>query len=451
MLVEGPLSRIRPDLRRVWAARIVPIAVMLGLTVACGVASDPEPAAPEHVFLIVFDTLRADRLGSYGHDRETSPNLDRLARDGSLFASAVSLSSWTKPSTATLLTSLSPSTHRVGTFDSVIPEAATTLAERLAEAGFETLGFSANIFVSEKFGFGQGFHELHSLGSENAVDSQSPLAYRMALDAVDPSRKQFFYLHLIGPHGPYCPTPEHKRKFVAVGNPKLDRRQCGGGQWYRAESSEELQYLRDLYDAEISEEDAYFGEFLDRLDSLEFATEPLVVFTSDHGEAFREHRRMEHGNNLFNEEIRVPLIFRGPGVPVARHAAIVGLHDVAPTILSLAGLEIPDAFEGVDVSAPIPHGRAIPLHEFQEVAKDREYLGIIAGGVKAFWDSERTEEHLYLDWRADSPDRNLAAERPELLERLIEQLTSDRRSEIGGESTELDQETRRKLKALGYL
>jgi arylsulfatase len=257
---------------------------------------------------------------------------------------------------------------------------------------------------------------------------------------------------MIGPHGPYCPDPEFKAKFVRGLQPKLDRRHCrGGGKWYEADGPKEVAALRDRYDAEIAEEDAYLGMFLARLDAMELPSEPLVVFTSDHGEAFGEHGRMEHGNNLFNEEIHVPLIFRGPGVPVGRRDDVVGLHDVAPTVLALAGVEVPDAFEGVDLFDAVPEDRPILLREFEETAGDVEFHGVVVGGLKAFWDDDQTKRYLYPDWSVDAPGSNRAAERPELLERLIELSADEDAAEMEDGEVELDEDTKRRLEALGYL
>lgn len=403
------------------------------------------------VIIIVYDTLRADHLGCYGNPRAVSPNLDRFASEGTLFESAVSLSSWTKPSTTTLLTSLSPSDHEVGYFKSVVPKECIMLSSVFRDAGYETYGFSANVNIDSKFGFDQGFDIFEKLGSENSRTSNTQQIFQKAVDLLDQSKHQFIYLHLIGPHAPYCPPAKTQMKIMKVSNPKVDQRQRQRGGWFRFDSLEELDYLRGLYDAEILAEDVHFGWFVKELRTRGLYDKTLVVFTSDHGEAFYEHEQMEHGNNLFHEEIHVPLMIRGPGVPSMRRREIVGLHDVAPTILSLIKLPVPESFQGVDLFSSVPADRVIRLREFREDYNDKEWYGVIARGMKAVWDDSPMNEFLFCNWRKDAFSQNQAALEHRLFESLKELGITGANASLKRENTELDEKTMQELRSLGYL
>jgi arylsulfatase A-like enzyme len=283
--------------------------------------------------LVVIDTLRQDHLRAYGYHRETGPVLTRLADEGAVL-DALTPAPWTKPAMASVFTGLHPLRHQaVGLRDS-LPQAARSLAEALRERGYDTLGVTANAFSSGRFGMDQGFRESLYLGDAG----HSPFASAEEVNAevlkrLDSLRPPFFlFVHYLDPHAPYeapgwgVVRPGRSGRPVSIQD--LD------AETFRRRPPELLQRALDNYDGEIVRASAALGRLLERL----AGAAPLTVVTSDHGEEFEEHGRMGHGQTLYDEVLRVPLIVHWPGrVPPGRRAGIVSLLDLAPTLMDLAG------------------------------------------------------------------------------------------------------------------
>ncbi|MBM4269323.1 MAG: sulfatase [Deltaproteobacteria bacterium] len=442
--------------RLVRATAALLVLLSVGAALRLGPSRPAQPEPPTHVFLVVYDTLRADHLGAYGYERPVSPNLDALARESAVFESVVSLSSWTKPSVTTILTSISPADHGVGYQASRLPEGTPTLARALHAAGFETLGWSANVNVSAEAGLAQGFDAFEEVGSENVRHSTTPEIVGKAIARIDPGRRQLFFLHLIGPHGPYVPSDEARAKLAHGRDAAVEERMKHEfpAVWYRIDHPGQIDYLRSLYDAEILDEDAAIAPLLAAIRERGLDGRSLFVLTSDHGEAFGEHGTMEHGNTLFHEEIHVPLLIRGPGIAPTRHPTVAGLHDVAPTVLARVGVEPPKTFGGIDLlGADVrqTNGRTIRLREFAESDDDRELLGVIADGKKAIWSpQDESVRFLFEDWHADANDLDRAQAHEDEMRELASRGGADPARALPPSSMEISEETRRKMEALGY-
>ncbi|HSF20306.1 MAG TPA: sulfatase [Vicinamibacteria bacterium] len=310
------------------------------------------------IVLYVVDTLRADHLGCYGSSVPT-PNFDRLAAEGILFENALSTSSWTKPSTASLLTGLYPSTHGALDRPDRLPESAFTLAERLRLRGYSTVAVTANSNIDPVWGFDQGFElfvrpEVPDRDPEGRATRNLHAEEVQEIALAEWRRRKaagegplFLYVHVVDPHGPYDPPEwllEQPRPESLVDTNKvqveLNTR--------RREATEELLSAMDaLYSAEVAYVDRAFGRFLEALDG---SNEAIVVLTSDHGEGFQEHGFSSHGMSLFDEELRIPLVFFAPRM-LPRGVVIrdrVSLVDVVPTLLGLIGQPMSDT-PGVDL------------------------------------------------------------------------------------------------------
>jgi arylsulfatase A-like enzyme len=317
----------------------------------------PAPGArPRNVIIYLVDTLRADHLGCYGYKRPVSPRLDAFARDATVFRHTVAQSSWTRPSTTTILTGLLPRTHGVfGHRDALAPQA-VTLAERLQARGYHTAGFVTNPNVAPDFGLNQGFEIYHLMGTKHRAATDVNHRAAQWLDTEWKKDAPFFlYLHTMEPHAPYSAPSSFRQRFApGVRNPA----------WTRMEFLEDLEDgethatpeirhgLQDLYDAEIAANDDAFGALIDLLVRRGLWDDTVVVFVSDHGEELGDHGGWEHGKTLHTEMLEVPLIVRIPGASgrvVERQAQQV---DVAPTVLTILGLQIPAGLEGRSLLAP---------------------------------------------------------------------------------------------------
>ncbi|MDQ1349581.1 MAG: hypothetical protein QG573_2962 [Acidobacteriota bacterium] len=332
------------------AAMAAPAAILALLLSAAGCRRAPR----DNVILIVVDTVRADHLSLAGYGRPTTPRLAEYAQRGTYFERFHSHSSWTRTSVATLLTSLMPRAHGLISSADVLPRALTTLPEVLQEAGYQTFAFVANPQVHPQFGFEQGFDRFHELfrpeTDENGIATEDPLAsatddrvLAKALSVLLEERASpyFAYIHLLDPHGPYTPDPADAALFV---DPAYNGILRGSLRDFRRiprlrKNPRELAQFIALYDAEIRGTDRDLGEFLDRLDRAGGLQGTHVIVTADHGEEFLEHGGTGHGRRLYQEQVHIPLLWLGPGVPPGLKVQdLGGLIDIAPTLLDVLGL-----------------------------------------------------------------------------------------------------------------
>jgi arylsulfatase A-like enzyme len=330
------------------------------------------PARPRNVILISLDTLRPDHLGCYGHGRETSPALDALAARGLRCADASSAAPWTLPAHTTMFTGLYPSHHGVKDYSHRLGDGAVTLAEVLAERGFQTWAVINTWNLADpRFGIFQGFrsedvHYVRETGPKQQVLNTGREVARLArerLEARDPARPFFLLAHFYDAHTDFTPDDEYRARFVA---PYAGRLDGSTAQLFALRErglqlpEADLRFLRELYDAEIRQLDDLLAEFFAYLADEGLEEETLIVVTSDHGEEFQEHGGLLHGRTQFEELLRVPLILAGPGVP--RGLVLeepVHLVDLLPTILGRLGIEPPGKLDGLDL-APAWGGSQLP-------------------------------------------------------------------------------------------
>jgi arylsulfatase A-like enzyme len=355
-------------------------------SLALGVLLLASPGSPNLV-LVTVDTLRADRLGAYGHPLATSPNLDALAREGTLFLDVFAQSHWTLPSHATMLTGRRPLVHGALDLDDVLSPALGTLAERLRDRGFRTAAFVGGnrySFIGAARGFDQGFEtyahyphpgrfrsgrllrfldHLHVRQVRHHVgnaEAETGAALRWLATRGD--EPFFLFVHYYDVHSkthrlPYEAPEPWRTAFCAEalgdfdgcdaeGRCATDRLRAIWAGLSPEPDAGELERLRCLYDGGVAFVDAQLGRLFAGLERLGLGERTLVAVTSDHGEAFFEHGYPIH-TNLFDEVLRVPLILRGPGVPAGLRVAETGrLLDLVPTLLDRLGIPQPADLPG---------------------------------------------------------------------------------------------------------
>lgn len=331
------------------------------LTVEFHAPAPPITRSKEHPNLVLFvvDTLRADRLHTYGHDRPTSPTLDQLAEEGLVCHRAFSAAAWTLPGTASILTGAAPPRTGVGAVGSAsLPHGLDTLAEALQRSGVRTAAFCANPLVAPSAAFDQGFDEFVSARWDMARDLGDPWNAWIR----NAGEEQFFlYVHVVEPHYPYMPTEESCEELgiappVPADQPDL---RVLLRQWYEtgAGDLETLERLAerqlDLYDAEVLDADRVLSRLLDALRESGHLEETVVCVTSDHGEEFLEHGWAQHDAQLWAESVQVPLVLWGAGVPEARiHEPMENRH-LAATLTRLGGHEPPSSWDSWDILDPL--------------------------------------------------------------------------------------------------
>lgn len=342
---------------------------------ATGWAGRGVTSSAPNIILIIADTLRADAVGSYGAGPGATPALDRFASEAVRFENTYAQSTWTRPSIATILTSLHPSVHGLMHKMDALPDRVTTVAEALRAQGYWTAGFVSNINVAPIFNFQQGFDEYTYLAPAFyfwATDSATRLAIYKGLrvvrerlfgdriyfynyyqdaavvtDAVSnwlrrrPPSPFFLLVHYMDPHDPYFEIPYDGRGVARVVNPDPP--------------ASRKNELRALYSEDVGYLDQHLGTLFALLKSRDLYDNSIIALTADHGEEFQDHGGWWHGTTLYAEQLRVPLIVKRAheeraGQVESRAARTL---DIAPTLLAAAGLASPPDFTGRGLFGPM--------------------------------------------------------------------------------------------------
>jgi arylsulfatase A-like enzyme len=417
--------------------------VVLATLVLFGCSGENQ-TPPRRIVVVTWDTTRADRLGCYGYDQPTTPNLDRFAEEAVLFEQAVSPVPTTLPSHSSMFTGLYPQDHGVR-YNIVyrLEDELETLAERLGAAGYRTAGFPAALVLADKYGLSQGFeHWSQPTPAEDLQDVNHPLGgTRIAGAGVDEALEwlaaqgdasSFLWLHFYDPHGPFTPPFPYSSQF------------------------------RDKpYDGEIAYTDAQFGRLLDALRDDPAWDETLVVMAGDHGEGLQDHGESWHSYLLYETTQRVPLIVRAPGYEARRVEQPVALPDIAPTVLDLAGLEPLEGIRGVSLADAMGGGDPPSRFIYFETHAGALNYGWqkIAGVRFANWKlidpSDSSAPELYDLAQDPGETTNLATRDPERVARFQRELRKvaepirESNPELADKT--LSPEQQRAMAALGYV
>jgi arylsulfatase A-like enzyme len=443
---------------------------------ALGLWSDPVMYTPPgesprpNLVLVSLDTLRAASLGCYGHGRDTSPFLDRIAREGTLFENAIAPATVTGPSHMSLFTGVYPPRH--GMLTGLEPKAlgVDTLAARLRAAGYHTAAFTEDGYIIADLGFAEGFstytENTGQGGLSRPAEGEVRLTFGQAEKWLRENRRLpfFLFVHTYEVHFPYNPPQGYRTLFENDDLPGQPERPMLR-RWF-TDYDREVRFLDD----ELRRLFAAIGE-------RGLAGSTVVVVFSDHGEEFGEHGGWQHGSTVFEELLRVPLIFWGPGRIVAgrRHSTQVSLIDVAPTLLDLAGLPVPATMQGTSLGPAVVEGREPPARPlFAETrarlrwltssveAQQPPFIAVRRGTTKYIANRPASGEPkptVAYDLAADpgeSAPRLLSAEERALVDRLVNEYlaagaAARPRPEPGAEASEIAPDVRERLRQLGYV
>ena len=442
-----------------------------------------EDGRPNFVYIMI-DTQRADRLSCYGYSKQTSPNIDGLASDGVLFTKTIAQASWTKPSIATAFTSLYPSSHQAVHKHNLLPDDVVTLAEAMRAGGYYTAGFANNINIAPSFNFDQGFETYVFLEPDyffSANETSSQLAFYNVLrllrerllvktksvmhyyqDATvvnehvlawlqdNMDTRFFLFVHYMDPHDPYFIHPYNGVGYARVDRPNPPPETAGT--------------LSEVYDDEVAFCDRHIGELVSWMKEKGLYDDTVFLVTGDHGEEFYEHGGWWHGTTLYEEQVHIPLIVKlqnseKAGTSVDR---LVRNLDIPPTIADIAGIELPSTWQGKPLlGAEGSQATEEPVFSEEDFEgnvirsmRGRDYKLILAseGNPRGLDPVE-----LYRIDEDPAESRNLATE--EVAGPVVPRLRAaiDRTEEyardkaVSSMSRELDDATRERLKALGYI
>ncbi len=445
------------------------LSILCALALA-GCGADPSPSGPPtgwNVLWIVVDTLRADHLGPYGYAKPTSPALDALADRAIVFENAYSAAPWTKPSVASMLTSLYPPQHRVlyESTENQLASSLTTLPEVLKGHGYRTCAISENPYVQPETGFHQGFDLFERVPGFEDFKGQADAGAAKAIAWIGESSDTpfFLYLHVLDPHGPYTPAEEYAGPFLA-GLPEETGRIAKGrvGRMLEGEkvvmdlNAQGLAYLEALYDAEIREVDAALGEVLAFLEAEGLTENTIVLFTSDHGEEFLDHGSLRHGYRLYEESVRVPLVLAVPGRAAQRVDRVVAHHvDLAPTVLETLGLPVPEEWRGRNLLRAMEDGAGEPGVFVSTDWRDLERRAVRRGEWKLIAHEDQDRRHLF--HLGDDPDErhDRIGAHPDIAEALFEAYRAATGPIPGvtphDATGDVNEELEEELRGLGYL
>jgi arylsulfatase A-like enzyme len=448
-----------------------------------------------NVVLVTIDSLRADHLGHYGYDRETTPVIDSLASNGLSF-DAYANSTWTRASFPSIITSSYPLEY--GGFEYLSDER-TTIGSVVGDGGYETAAIHSNLWLSRDYNYSRGFDYFYDSKSDPSLLAkarafaklkldQDGLIYRTlqwlydnteekagidigqtykdaetitdeAINWIESTTDPFFvWVHYMDVHHPYLP---HAGVSAEMGlHPAVSEREAIQLRRKMLEEPDQItdseyQTLVDLYDTEIRYTDEQIGRLVGAAKEKGGNAETTVIVTSDHGDEFREHGRFSHQPTMYDEVLHVPVIVEGAGVPADGHQdEQVELLDVAPTVADLAGVSTPDSYRGRSLLEAAGSGEDVDV--FSETWSNDEYkLSIRTPEWKYTWDRNTDSRELY-DLAADPGEtENLIDERAEkankLHERLAEHLEQLQATNETLPDVTMDAETEARLKDLGYL
>jgi arylsulfatase A-like enzyme len=320
--------------------------------------------------LILVDALRADRLGSNGYRLDTTPAIDQLAAEGVTFTSAFAHSTWTKPSIATLFTSLYPSQHGISGvgvetetqfLTDVLDFKLATMAGLFEAAGYATCAVVNQIHLQPELGFAHGFDRYDWSRGRRAEKLNRDL--ERWLEGLE-GGPFFAYLHYLDVHWPYnsrLTTTETPFGSTAMEKEPPHRADRIDSAWLSTlEKPENLSALEARYDHEVAYIDYFVGQLMETLKGLDLFEDTIVVVISDHGEGFLEHGRLQHGYAPYDEVLRIPWIHRLPRrlrTVTGPLEQPVGLIDLLPTLLEQAGLTVPPDLEGRSAVPLLTGGR----------------------------------------------------------------------------------------------
>ena len=473
------------------AAAIFVAMPSAGTGATLGARSSAAASMPS-VFVVILDSLRADRTSLKGRTDNLLPRLEGLLKESAGYSRAYVQSSWTKPSVGSLFTSLYPSSHGATLRTGRLAPGATTLPEVFAKAGYATAVFSSNPWISPAFGFQEGvghfveseresftrlitLHRLLKMADKalpgdlvrtalqklergfgvSEAHRSNCLRDAWLVDQLEPWLDQsgpgpyFAYFHLMSPHIPYDPPGVDHADFPDDEQVELQRVTTPLPQDRRKR-------LIDLYEMAAVHGDQMLGRILDTLERRGLANNAIVIETADHGEEFHEHGAWGHGNSLYDETIHVPLVIRAPGLATARIDAPVMLVDMLPTLSVLVdakAVPVPGVTHGSDVRMPDAARPAYSeltreggLQSHALIGQSNKYIETTKGLGEALG-------HEFFDLTADPAEsRNLWSEAQDdwakALAELRERASATR---FHSDSAEIDEEAQERLRGLGYL
>lgn len=429
---------------------------------------------PPNIVLYLMDTLRADHTSSHGYHRDTTPHLAALAAAGWNFKQASSTAPRTRSSTASILTSLYPSQNRAEMTRGLDLQV-ESLAEVLRRNGWSTSAYVANGNVFEPaYRFDQGFDRFVTIRGKNLDNhAHTDEIHEKILPMLDQLRSErfFLYVHAVDPHSPYDPPAGSRHRFTkrdyagTIDPEKTIARLLA----QKTLSPEDFNHVVGLYDEDIRYQDESFGRLLGAMREKGLLDNTIIVVVSDHGDEFLEHGRWEHGDRLYEHQLHVPFVIHGPGIEPQTIETPTSLIDVMPTVLARVGIAAPNTSEGRDAApranatetssgSPVYAEETKATFRLQSLRQGPWKIIRTIGQTRSGDEKEPVDQLYHLE-RDPREQIDLASVETEKLTEMQGELDQIRERleqrtpapDTAAPAIEIDERTRRQLRALGYL
>ena len=421
-----------------------------------------------NIIIISIDTLRADHLGTYGYKRNTSPTVDSIARESIVFENAFAVRGLTWPSLTSMLTSLYPISTNVRENGQLLNDTFITLPEILKEYNYTSAAFLANFCKAGRYGF----------DSRACTKGDDVRITKGALGWLDKNydRKFFLWIHYMNPHSPYTPPEKYASLFVDSEYAGYTRNYTGNQSFLMSITLNktrltpgDLNYIVSLYDGEVRSTDDQVRQIYQKLDTLGLLDNSIIIITADHGEELYQHNYyFFHGCSVYDSVLHIPLIIRLPDKAISgeRVGAVVSNVDIAPTLLDLANISSPHFFEGRSLVQAVltPEGwenialsewgediKAIRTPEWKYIYNPENIRPVCVGNITV----ELEREELYNTATDPNETINVVSRYPgaaaSLKKELMDRYKPNKLLNETGAPIEADEETKERLRALGYL
>lgn len=404
-----------------------------------------------HIVLISMDTTRADYLGCYGYQHNTTPNIDAVAAEAIRFEQVIAPTPLTLPSHSTMMTGTIPPYHGIHDNQNyTLADSNLTLAEMLKAKGYTTGGIISTYVLEHTFGLDQGFDTYddefdETINGYAGAERRGGEVSEHAIRWLDENQDEdfFLFLHYYDPHSPYDPPDVYRGLFGS-----------------KASTDEKNKIFKLSYAEEIAYTDHCIGQVVEKLKSLDLYDSTLLIITGDHGEGLGEREEMGHGYYIYQESVHVPLIIKLPGQQTAKTVSgVAGLVDITPTVCSLLGIETPQHIQGRDLSGALFDE---PLEDddhyiYSESLLATKYkaspLLAVTGNRFKYIQTARPELYDLIEDPAET--HNLVDEQSQRARILQDVLGVILEESLAAGTTdsklELDDESLKKLESLGYV
>ena len=443
--------------------------MFLMLLSAC--AGGPAKKRPPDVILIMIDTLRADRLGCYGYDQGTSPNIDRFAAESLVFENALSHAADTRLSCAALMSGYLP--HETSILEqTILPAEVPTLAEILQSQDYETAAVISNYVLRDGQGFEQGFETFDSMMQQRELVRRWPERVAehttdRAIELLKQSRDRplFLWVHYQDPHGPYAPPDSfvHSPRDDEAATPvPINESLSGRGgipMYQKLGDDDDTRHYASRYDGEVRYTDHHFARLLDTLRETGLYENAIIVLSSDHGEGMGEHDYyFAHGEYLYQHQIHVPLIVRHGDRLTGRRSDYVQHVDMIPTILGMLDFPASESLRGSDLLQGAAGEASIVSEMRSPFVDDGIKLSLVQHNLKVIYAPQTQAIELY-DLDSDPLEVNDLALEPSQADKIeammatLARIRGEDRLDLAPQdpAREPTEEELENLRSLGYV